>query len=267
MVFNQKLASHKSSKSWGRINFFSNFVSAVFFLNSTERFNQEIFCCKKKTIQNANVKDSTRPWTTQNVKVTTAVWLKINVDDYQLPALMNFEVSEKKSDATLNQPKMGDILNRGISTIMMDVQGWNRSTNGKLPSRKRLGPWTLTYILGDLRFGSFPRVKFTGCCSLPVTVTTRIITFLIGNPGKPSFPTVTVRRPHPNYESNLPLCIIWKSSHFKMFRGLMICLIFWGNPPYSPQSYHGSRNSQVAANWRPSAAILLAPALLFERFG
>ena len=33
----------------------------------------------------------------------------------------------------------------------------------------------------------------------PVTVTTRIITFLVGNSYKPSFPTVTVRGPHPKY--------------------------------------------------------------------
>ena len=39
--------------------------------------------------------------------------------------------------------------------------------------------------------------KYLGCCPLPVTVTTRIITFLIGNPYKPSFTTVTVRGPHP----------------------------------------------------------------------
>ena len=36
-----------------------------------------------------------------------------------------------------------------------------------------------------------------GCGPLPVTVTTRIITFLIGNPYKPSFATVTGRGPHP----------------------------------------------------------------------
>ena len=40
---------------------------------------------------------------------------------------------------------------------------------------------------------------FIGCGPLTVTVTTRIIPFLVGNPYKPSFPTVTVRGPHPNY--------------------------------------------------------------------
>ena len=38
-----------------------------------------------------------------------------------------------------------------------------------------------------------------GCGPLPVTVTTRIITFLIGNPYNPSFTTVTVRGPYPIY--------------------------------------------------------------------
>ena len=42
-----------------------------------------------------------------------------------------------------------------------------------------------------------------GCGPLPVTVTTRIITFLVGNPYKPSFATVTGRGPHPRYVSFL----------------------------------------------------------------
>ena len=37
------------------------------------------------------------------------------------------------------------------------------------------------------------------CGPLTVTVTTRIITFLVGDPYKPSFTTATVRGPHPNY--------------------------------------------------------------------
>ena len=40
---------------------------------------------------------------------------------------------------------------------------------------------------------------YVGCGPLPVTVTTRIITFLVGNPYKPSFTTVTVRGPYPMY--------------------------------------------------------------------
>ena len=40
---------------------------------------------------------------------------------------------------------------------------------------------------------------YFGCGPLPVTVTTRIITFLVGNPYKPSFTTVTGRGPHPSY--------------------------------------------------------------------
>ena len=42
-------------------------------------------------------------------------------------------------------------------------------------------------------------VVCVGCGPLPVTVTTRIIIFLVGNPYKPSFTTVTVRGPYPRY--------------------------------------------------------------------
>ena len=38
-----------------------------------------------------------------------------------------------------------------------------------------------------------------GCGPLTVTVTTRIITFLVGDSYKPLFATVTVRGPHPIY--------------------------------------------------------------------
>ena len=39
--------------------------------------------------------------------------------------------------------------------------------------------------------------KYIGCGPLTVTVTTRIMTFLVGDPYKPSFTTVTVRGPYP----------------------------------------------------------------------
>ena len=42
-------------------------------------------------------------------------------------------------------------------------------------------------------------LHYVGCGPLTVTVTTRIITFLVGDPYKPSFTTVTVRGPYPNY--------------------------------------------------------------------
>ena len=47
-------------------------------------------------------------------------------------------------------------------------------------------------------FMFFSDIPF-GCGPLTVTVTTRIIIFLVGDPYKPSFPTVTVRGPHPIY--------------------------------------------------------------------
>ncbi len=40
---------------------------------------------------------------------------------------------------------------------------------------------------------------YLGCSPLPVTVTTRIITYLVGDSYKPSFATVTWRGPHPKY--------------------------------------------------------------------
>ena len=41
------------------------------------------------------------------------------------------------------------------------------------------------------------RLGYLRCGPLPVTVTTRIITFSVGDPYKPSFSTVTGRGPHP----------------------------------------------------------------------
>ena len=50
---------------------------------------------------------------------------------------------------------------------------------------------------------------YNGCGPLTGTVTTKIITCLIGNPYKPSFTTVTVRGPHPRYNIyiHVILCI------------------------------------------------------------
>ena len=42
-------------------------------------------------------------------------------------------------------------------------------------------------------------ILYVGLSPLPVTVTTRIITFLVGDPYKPSFATVTGRGDNPNY--------------------------------------------------------------------
>ena len=42
-------------------------------------------------------------------------------------------------------------------------------------------------------------VIYVGLSPLPVTVTTRIITFLVGDPYKPSFATVTGRGNNPKY--------------------------------------------------------------------
>ena len=57
-----------------------------------------------------------------------------------------------------------------------------------------------------------------GCGPLPVTVTTRIMTFLAGDPYKPSFPTVTGRGPHPMYMS---------ITHLSDNRLVDSCLFIW----------------------------------------
>ena len=41
---------------------------------------------------------------------------------------------------------------------------------------------------------------YIGCGPLPVAVTARIITFLVGNPYKPLFATVTGKGPHSSYK-------------------------------------------------------------------
>ena len=45
-------------------------------------------------------------------------------------------------------------------------------------------------------------VGYLGCGPLTVTVTTRIITFLVGDSYKPSFPTITGKGDNPKY--NIP---------------------------------------------------------------
>ena len=48
-------------------------------------------------------------------------------------------------------------------------------------------------------------IIYLGCGPLPVTVTTRMITFRLGNLYRlPSFTTVTGRGPHPNHNNDLP---------------------------------------------------------------
>ena len=58
-------------------------------------------------------------------------------------------------------------------------------SNQKRPLRMNSGGWI--------------SIVYLGCGPLPVTVTTRIVTFLVGNPYKPSFATVTGRGQHPKF--------------------------------------------------------------------
>ena len=46
---------------------------------------------------------------------------------------------------------------------------------------------------------------YLGLSPLPVTVTTRIITFLVGDPYKPSFATVIGRGDNPSYIKHWPV--------------------------------------------------------------
>ena len=71
----------------------------------------------------------------------------------------------------------------------------------------------LRWLAGFLNHQQYDMV-YVGCGPLTVTVTTRIITFLVGDPYKPSFPTVTVRGPHPRYMGMLRTCL---SQHLKRY--------------------------------------------------
>ena len=59
-------------------------------------------------------------------------------------------------------------------------------------------------ILPDFVFFTQKKSLYLGCALFPVTVTTRIITFLVGNPNKASFTTVSGRGPYPTYTFKTP---------------------------------------------------------------
>ena len=61
-------------------------------------------------------------------------------------------------------------------------------------------PLVLVYYgPGPLQFATFHYGVYVGLSPFPVTVTTRIITFLVGDPYKPSFATITGRGDNPMY--------------------------------------------------------------------
>ncbi len=74
----------------------------------------------------------------------------------------------------------------------MTIADWGAISNSICADRWRQF-WHLAQSL-------FINVVSVGCGPLTLTVTTKIITFLIGNPYKPSFTTVTVRGPDPKYQ-------------------------------------------------------------------
>ena len=75
---------------------------------------------------------------------------------------------------------------------------------------------------------------YLGLSPCPVTATTRIIRFLVGDPYKPSFPTVPWKGDNPTYiklpvvpwfseSSDLVSCISWENSHLFLCR-LLSCI-------------------------------------------
>ena len=86
----------------------------------------------------------------------------------------------------------------------MDGRGWHSATfKGSTPLEG--GTWDVHKYPRGSMYGIF---IYLVSGSLTVTVTTRIITFLVGDSYKPLFATVTGRGPHPIYT--------------------YICLIFYG---------------------------------------
>ena len=131
---------------------------------------------------------------------------------------------------------------------------WQNSTCGR--EKKKTGQWwkptvRSCLVIEDLctRIGRPPGVLLL--CKLllpnilwlrstphPVTVTTRIITFLVGNPYKPSFATVTGWGVDPIYNPSLPNTLwgsVWKDprSHLRI-EGLK-----WGSKHRSSQGIWG----------------------------
>ena len=89
-----------------------------------------------------------------------------------------------------------------------------------------------------------------GVAPFPVTVSTRIVLFLVGDPYKPSFTTVTVRGPHPNDNFSFWLSLAQQS--------LFVFIIYVTNLPLSklfangPSIWSHGGDSQRAAVSRDS---------------
>ncbi len=89
---------------------------------------------------------------------------------------------------------------------------------------------------GLMGLGSMGRRVYIGLSPLPVKVTTRIITFLVGDPYKPSFATVTGRGDNPRYIFTymIWLKVIWKiyTRWFKPWPFMhFYALFFWSRIP------------------------------------
>ena len=118
----------------------------------------------------------------------------------------------------LNSPYLKKM---GVVSWFMGVVSWFHNSCGSFW-------WSHFFIYGNLAtfmrnwktegtwfqsHGAFG--VYIGLPPLPVRVTTRIITFLVGDPYKPSFATVTGKGDNPRYRHrckvNLCICIVCKS--------------------------------------------------------
>ena len=109
------------------------------------------------------------------------------------------------------QPVFFHLPSFGASITRGSPRTWCSQTHGRLPQPRpwriwasETPPWGVSWTSvpkSDSLLGSFMLNNhiYVGCGPVTVTVTTRIITFLVGDPYKPSFTTVTVRGPHPIY--------------------------------------------------------------------
>ena len=99
----------------------------------------------------------------------------------------------------------------------------------------------MSYILVIQTFtNSTPwQEAYIGLSPLPVTVTTRIITFLVGNPYKPSFATVTGRGDNPRHIHRPPSTNITPTSwHF-------LKMMFFPSPKVGLEGIYISRSTNI----------------------
>ena len=84
-----------------------------------------------------------------------------------------------------------------------------------------------------------------GLSPLPVTVTTWIITFLVGDPYKPSFATVTGRGDNPTYWACLnPICIFRESENFTFMESTFLFTFVFSSRTFTRDTVDGWNSGQ-----------------------